>query len=354
MTSFRVDKNSDHWPFFERGVPAFFTLSAADYSHYHQPTDDVERLDPESMEAVARAVGEMVVRLASVPEPLADPKTLARYLLRETPRVVEPVGTRALLDQFLSLGSVDSIAGAPSPFAEAGIACAVRPIDDRSPGGVPVAWAALTDGVRIAGRGWGVLRGAADLANATRGARTLVLPRLSCATSVALRPAVLSVYRGMGFLWVEPFEEGKAPAAEVRDAILGAGVAAKVVVDLTALPGADRVAARARLVEAPATVRTQDAAGLAALRKALGPKTLVLVSGPAADAVLTLESLAAADDPALAPVCVVDDDTERLVNLLAAAAAGDGHPALSEPNTKERARLRSLLGGAFVNLLRRL
>jgi hypothetical protein len=352
LRSFRADKNSDHWPFYERGIPSFFVLSSGEYAHYHQPTDDAERLNPEAMEAVARVVGEAVVRLAAGPEPLATGREVPGYLLREGARVVAGARSAALLDARFS-GATPPAGGGRTESADAGWACVVLPLSEAEAGGVPVAWARLLDGLRAAGRDWALARTASDVANSARGARTTVLPRLACPASVARRPSVLAVYREMGVRWVDPFEPGKPPSAAERDAVLAAAGLARVVVDLTALPEADRAAARARLGDAPATVRTEDAAGLAALRRALGPRTLVLVSGPAADAVLSPAALAAQDDPALSPVCVVDDDTERLTDLLVPAAASDDL-SLAEPASPARARVRALLGGAFVDLLRRL
>jgi hypothetical protein len=45
--------NSDHWPFLERGIPAA-VLHTGLHSDYHRPTDDVEKINPAGMQAVAR------------------------------------------------------------------------------------------------------------------------------------------------------------------------------------------------------------------------------------------------------------------------------------------------------------
>lgn len=314
VKSFRADKNSDHWPFHERGVPAFFLKSEGEHPNYHQPADDAQNLKPECMEAVATVVGRMLVGIATHPEPLSPARELAGYLLREGPRVVEGPRSHALWA---------SVPPAPkdgnsdrSAFVEAGWGAVVVAVPETE-------WEkGLVDFVapaRARGREWGVVARASDLANTARGARTVAIPRVVC-----------------------------------RDAATAAALCkAGVVPDLSALSAEPLAALRKALGDLPATVRADKAAGLAELRRALGPKTLVLVSGAAADLVLTPEALSADADPALAPVCVVDEDTERLTEILVRAAETEGLD-LGNPAAPARARVRAVLGGAFVDLLRRL
>lgn len=356
LTPFRVEGNSDHWPFYERGIPALFAHSRGEHPNYHQVTDDAEHLKPACMEAVGRVVGAALLAIADHPKPLATGREAAGLVLREGPRVVEGEAAARALDAALAAGDG---ADARDALPAAGHAAVVVPLDEAD-GGAAVAWARLAR--RLAGRkDVGLVRSASDLVNAARGGRTGVLPRLACPASAAAFPPVLSTYRDLGVRWVAPFAPGAPPAAAVRDAVLDAAVEAGLVVDLTALAGADLAAARARLKDAPATFRATQplaadpaaaAAALEALRRTLGPKTVLLVSGGAGVPLLAPAALEGADDPALAPVAVVADDTERLEGVL--AVAPDEHPAYAEPTAPSRARLRALFGGAFVDLLRRL
>ncbi len=359
VTKFRVDKNSDHWPFYERGIPAFFANSTGEHPNYHQITDDVGNLKPECMEAVATVVGRMLVGIADFPEPLATGKELAGFLLREGPRVVEGPKSR------------EAWAAAPPAPAPVPPASKDQPpkflSSDRSalaePGwGTVVAvlaeptWttdlAALVSQAKSRGPEWGTVRRASDVANAARGARTVALACVSCGVGALRDPAILDAIKAAGAIWVAPFTPGPERLPDPTR-VGQAAVEAGILLDLTGLPPEGLAAARKALGDRPATYRTSDEKRLADLRKILGPKTLVLVSGPAADAVLAPEALSAESDPAVAPVCVVDEDTARLTGVLAKATAVEALD-LANPSSPARARVRSALGGAFVDLLRRL
>ncbi len=357
LAPFRVDGNSDHWPFYERGIPSLFAHSAGDHPNYHQVGDDADALKPECLEAVGRVVGSALVALGSHPEPLATGREAAGFVLRESPRVVEGAESAALLAKAL-LPKKDAAADR-APLVKAGHACIVVPLDEAD-GGAAVAWARLARAVD-GRRDVGFVRGAPDLVNAARGGRTAVFPRLSCAASAAAFPPVLSTYRDLGVRWVAPLDGAALPKDEVRDAILDAAVEARLLVDLTGLSPQAYAAARARLKDAPATVRVTAplaaepaaaAAALVALRAQLGPKTLLLLSGGAGLPLFTPEALRAKDDPAWAPVAIVADDTARLEGVLAVPT--DEHAAYADPESAERARLRALFGGAFVDALRKL
>jgi hypothetical protein len=353
---FRVEGNSDHWPFYERGIPALFAHSQGDHPNYHQVTDDVENLKPECMEAVGRVVGAALVRIAAHPQPLATGREVAGLVLRESPRVVEGEASAKALAAVLAAGK--DAAGERAVLTRAGHACVVVALDERD-GGAAVAWARLARGLR--GRKDVVLvDGAPDVVNAARGGRTAVLPRLHCATSAAAFPPVLSTYRDLGVRWVAPFDAAAMPTEAVRDAILDAAIEAGLVVDLTAVPAAQRAAVRARLKDAPATFRlgkplADDAAAAATelrgLRADLGKQTLVLVSGGAEAPLLAADALRGDEPDGLAPVAIVSDDTEHLAGLLATPA--DEAAPFADPASIERSRLRQRFGGAVVDLLRR-
>jgi aminopeptidase YwaD len=67
-----VERNGDHWPFAQRGIPAFMLATRGEHPNYHGLDDDIERLKPECLEAAARVLGALVVRLADEPASLKD------------------------------------------------------------------------------------------------------------------------------------------------------------------------------------------------------------------------------------------------------------------------------------------
>lgn len=69
-----LEPNGDHWPFAEKGVPAFFLATEGEHPNYHAVDDDAERLVPACLEAAAKVLGTLVVRLGEEPTPLrAEP-----------------------------------------------------------------------------------------------------------------------------------------------------------------------------------------------------------------------------------------------------------------------------------------
>ena len=179
------------------------------------------------------------------------------------------------------------------------------------------------------------------------------------AASAAKAVWVAAALRAQGVRWIEPFEASKPPTDAERDAVLTAAVSARLIVDLTRLPAPAHAAARTKLGSHPATFRltapivaADVTAALAALndrRNALGPHTLLLLSGGAENPVLTAEALAAPSDAALAPVAVVAEDTTHLEGLL-----GPMSGELEDPKGAARLRVKALFGGSIADLLRRL
>lgn len=364
LKPFRVEGNSDHWPFYERGIPAFFALTQGDHPNYHQVGDVPENLKPECLEAAARVVGSIVVGLGEDPAPLVTGREVGAFVLREGARVVEgPASAKAM-------GAVlDAPKGAVADRTSlqgAGHAAVVLAVDDT--GDSSVALARVREAARARAADTVVVTTASDLVNAARGGRTAIVARMHCARTAVVFPAVLQTYRDLGIRWVAPFDRqaaavggqgGAVPPAEAqRDAVLDAAIAAKVIVDLTGLPKDALAAARARLGDRPATLRVsgplavdaiEAGKALTALRTALGPNTLLVLSGGAEDPLLTQAALAAAEPDGLAPVLVASEDTDRLEGLLATASSD-----LADPNGASRKRVRALFGGAFAELLRRL
>ena len=356
---FRVDGNSDHWPFHERGVPAFFAHSAGDHPNYHKTTDDVENLKPECLEAVARVVGHALVALAEHEAPLATGREAAGYVLREGPRAVESPAVVQRLRDLVATTPASAPALDRAAFLAPGHAVVIVPVDERDDG-LLVAWTRATAGLSARAKDVTLAQRASDLVNAARGGRTAVLPRVACAVAAAREPRVLSTLRDLGARWVEPFASAALPDVATRERVLDAAKAAGLVVDLTGLPGDALAAARARLGDHPVTYRVgaplaadpaAAASALTDLRRALGPRAVVLVSGGAEAALLTPAAVAAPDDAALAPVAIVEADTARLEAAL--GVAPDELAPYADPESAPRARLRGWFGQALVDLFRR-
>jgi len=365
LKPFRVEGNSDHWPFYERGIPAFFALTQGEHPNYHQLGDVAENLKPECLEAAARVVGSMLVGLGEDPAPLVTGREVPSFVLREGSRVVEgPVCAKALADL---LSAPKGAAVDRTALQAAGHAAVVLPVDDA--GDSTVALARVREGARARPADAVLVTTSSELVNAARSGRTAIVARLHCARTAVAYPSVLATYRDLGVRWVAPFEPlpvllgtpgstAPAPTPEQRDAILDAAIAAKVIVDLTGLPKDALAPARARLGDRPATWRVtaplapdaaEAAKALAALRTALGPKTLLILSGGAEDPLLAQAALLGPEAEGLAPVLVVSEDTDRLEGLLAPASMD-----LAHPSGAARQRVRALFGGALAELLRRL
>ena len=63
----RINARSDHWPFFERGIPVL-VFHSDDEEDYHQPTDDAPKITVEVMARIVRAVAMSVWETADAPE----------------------------------------------------------------------------------------------------------------------------------------------------------------------------------------------------------------------------------------------------------------------------------------------
>jgi hypothetical protein len=332
VRTFRALDTSDHWPFYERGIPSFFLTTGGDHPGYHTPDDVVANLKPECLQAAADVAGRMLLALADLPDPLAPADALADFLLAEGPRVVEGPAASKALDAFLT--AAPGALADPAAFADGGWTCVVAPIDE-SGAGAPSAFAKVLQGVRARGSQAQLVTSASDLVNSAAAGRVGVLPRLSCPRSARAAPGVLSVFGTLGIRWVAPFDPASPPSDAERDAILDAAVEAKVLVDLTGLPAASLPAARARLKDAPATLRVGAVApdAVAALRAAAGPRTLLVSADAAGEGLVATSSDDLAATRALVRKAVDEAD-------------------LAEPTSPARARLRSRLGGAFVEALR--
>ena len=75
--SWEFKDNSDHFPFFEKGVPTIYLHSGL-HDDYHRPSDDVERINVEGIQEISRYLLEKVTELADVDE-LPGFRSQARY-----------------------------------------------------------------------------------------------------------------------------------------------------------------------------------------------------------------------------------------------------------------------------------
>ncbi|HVG93975.1 MAG TPA: M20/M25/M40 family metallo-hydrolase, partial [Planctomycetota bacterium] len=207
---FRVEPNSDHWPFFERGVPALFANSAGERRNYHMVSDDTELLQTPALEGVAQVVGRALVALADHPEPLATGREAAGFVLREGSRVV-----------VAGAGDLPTRADC----VKEGWSCVATMVDEAE-GGAIVAWARAASAVREHPRDYVLVKGAGDLVNAARAGRTALLPCLRCPASAKAFPGVLPLLRDSGVRWVAPFDAAVPLTAAERDAILAAAAEA--------------------------------------------------------------------------------------------------------------------------------
>ena len=62
--TWKIKDDSDHWPFFNRGVPVLM-LHTGLHKDYHRPSDDAERINQAGLEEVSRLICETVLALAN-------------------------------------------------------------------------------------------------------------------------------------------------------------------------------------------------------------------------------------------------------------------------------------------------
>jgi hypothetical protein len=336
----------DHWPFGERGVPAFFVSTKGPHANYHSAQDVAANGKPECLEAAARTVGALLVGLGEWPEPLADDLALPTWLLNEGPRFA-----RASLaeDGVLVPGPPgaqpvplrgEALAGLRSAGVSALLVRVPEPEDPRR------AWQRLEALEQGEGSPWRLARSAADVGRAWQEGRLALVPVLACASLVAADAGRVADLASIGYRVLAPFPTGDgapAPAA----ALLAALRAAPVAVDATGLSTAHAPALREGLGDAPVLWAAADPARPLPAGS-LGPATLRLVE--AADVSSVAGALGAPEGSA--PGVLLGAGEGDLAAVLAAWAAGQ--PAGWDlPDGETRRALRSVLGGRLVAWLRR-
>jgi hypothetical protein len=91
----RSGPNSDHHPFQDAGVPAFFMHTVGPHPNYHRPADDWERIKPELLEVSGRYLRALAERAADSDQPHCRPNRLGEYLWHLS-RVVDLSGARGV------------------------------------------------------------------------------------------------------------------------------------------------------------------------------------------------------------------------------------------------------------------
>ncbi|MCX6639527.1 MAG: M28 family peptidase [bacterium] len=87
IVHFKPGHNSDHAPFEDLGIPAFSTFGRGEHFHYHNPLDDVELIQPKTLEEVGEVDYAGLRAFADYPAQLTDPQRYARYLYQSAETV---------------------------------------------------------------------------------------------------------------------------------------------------------------------------------------------------------------------------------------------------------------------------
>jgi len=340
--------SSDHWPFYERGVPAFAISTKGKHPHYHHPKDDTANIDPACLEAAARVVGSMVVKLATYDKPLTDPLVVEKYLLREGPRFDV---------QRFHAGKILRFDGARQKYVPydverdaraqgfSGVLVVISEDDEPA-----AAWAALVALTRAPASPYVLLRKAADAQGAWRAGKIALLPVLCCATLAGKDPASLSKLADLGYRVVRPWGTGQGGGLVKTGneaAVLAVARKAHLLVDLDAVSVERWDAVRKALAGAPAILST-DAGEFAAhgsLRALLGPSVLPVVTD---EPTALLRRGLALRAGAVVPVLVGPIALPAFADWARAQPAG-----WDLPGSEQRKTLRRALGGRLIEWLGR-
>lgn len=80
LGKFRAGANSDHYPFQELGIPAFFFISAGQHPEYHRTDDTSDKIQPFVLGEVGNTAYDVILGLANYPESLKREKRYETYL----------------------------------------------------------------------------------------------------------------------------------------------------------------------------------------------------------------------------------------------------------------------------------
>ncbi|MEN3038489.1 MAG: M20/M25/M40 family metallo-hydrolase [Candidatus Kryptonium sp.] len=80
LGKFRAGANSDHYPFQERGIPAFFFISAGQHPEYHRTDDTNDKIQPFVLGEVGNTSYQVILGLANYPKSLKKRDRIIDYL----------------------------------------------------------------------------------------------------------------------------------------------------------------------------------------------------------------------------------------------------------------------------------
>jgi hypothetical protein len=88
LGKFRAGANSDHYPFQERGIPAFFFISAGQHPEYHRTDDKSDKIQPFVLGEVGNTAYDVILGLANYPRSLKGKDRHRKYLYANARTVI--------------------------------------------------------------------------------------------------------------------------------------------------------------------------------------------------------------------------------------------------------------------------
>jgi aminopeptidase YwaD len=88
LGKFRAGANSDHYPFQERGIPAFFFISAGQHPEYHRTDDKSDKIQPFVLGEVGNTAYDVILGLANYPRSLKGKDRYRKYLYANARTVI--------------------------------------------------------------------------------------------------------------------------------------------------------------------------------------------------------------------------------------------------------------------------
>jgi hypothetical protein len=88
MGKFRVGENSDHYPFADKGIPAFFLVTSGSHPEYHQTSDSRNKIQPFVLGAAGSVAYDIVLYVANCESSFNDNDRYYRYLYHRSDVVV--------------------------------------------------------------------------------------------------------------------------------------------------------------------------------------------------------------------------------------------------------------------------